>query len=127
MEQLDSIQDKNLLLKYKNDFIDTLKFSEKILGEKHHFSKSISDNKKNNHLNHSIFDVLTVSFSSITNKEKNLILFKRDNFKSKFIDLLLDEESVFYNSITKGTSTKSAITTRFKIIDELIKEVLNEN
>jgi hypothetical protein len=45
----------------------------------------------------------------------------------KFLTLLKDEQSEFTDAITRGTSGKNAIETRFRIMNEIIKEVLDEN
>ena len=52
---------------------------------------------------------------------------RKSLFLDKFLELLKDEQSEFTNAITKGTSGKGAVETRFKIMNELIREVLNEN
>jgi len=124
MEKLDAIKDNHKLKELKDELIETLKFSEKILGENHRFSRSIADSKKTNTLNRSLFDVITVCFSEIKNKEKFFI--HREIFIKRFLELLRDEQSDFSKAITEGTSSKSAIESRFKIMDNLIKEVLDE-
>lgn len=125
MESLDQIDDKELLNQLKKEFLETLEFSEKILGQGHRFSRSIANNSKTKSLNRSLFDVITVCFSEISNKEK--FLENKNIFFKKFIELLQDEQSEFTKAITEGTSSKSAIETRFEIMNALIKEVMNEN
>jgi len=123
MEKLDAIKDIKKLEELKDELIETLKFSEEILGKEHRFSRSIADSKKTNTLNRSLFDVITVCFSEINNKE--IFLNKREVFMNKFLKLLRDEQSEFSKAITEGTSSKSAIESRFEIMDRLIKEVMN--
>lgn len=125
MDKLDKIKDEVLLENLKKDFLETLEFSEEVLGEGHRFSRSIADGSKTRSLNRSLFDVITVCFSSIENKEN--FLKRKTLFTENFLKLLKDEQSDFTNAITKGTSGKGAVETRFKIMNELIKEVLDEN
>lgn len=125
MDKLDKIGNKDLFRKLKEEFLDTLKFSENVLGEGHRFSRSIADEQKTNSLNRSLFDVITVCLSNIENKEK--FLERKHLFLEKFLMLLKDEQSEFTDAITRGTSGKGAVETRFKIMNELIREVLNEN
>lgn len=125
MDNLNQIKDENILDKIRQDFIEVLIFSEKILGKYHYFSRAIADEKKPRTLNRSLFDVITVSFSKIDDKET--FLTKKDLFLEKFIGLLKNEESEFVEAITKGTSSKKAVESRFRIINNLINEVLNEN
>lgn len=125
MEKLDNIKDDEKLNELKNSLFETLEFSEKILGEKHRFSRSIAKIEKTNTLNRSLFDVLTVCFSEI--KDKKAFVSKKDEFRDKLSELLKDESSDFSRAITEGTSGKGAIEKRFEIMKKLIEEILNEN
>ena len=115
-------KDENELKELEGKLVQTLKFSEEILGENHRFSRSIVDGNKNKLVNLSLFDVLTVCFNEIENKD----LFKKNKtyFINKFKELLKDDSSDFLPSITKGTSGKKAKETRFRVIRELIQETL---
>lgn len=125
MEKLDNIKDDEKLNELRNSLFETLEFSEKILGEKHRFSRSIAKKEKTNTLNRSLFDVLTVCFSEI--KDKQNFVSKKDEFRDKLGELLKDESSEFSRAITEGTSGKGAIEKRFEIMKELVEEVINEN
>lgn len=124
MDKLDSIEDQNTIDNLKNNLLETLEFSETILGKNHRFSRAIADADKTRTLNRSLFDVISICFSEI--KDRNKFLEKKDLFLSKFKELLLDEQGDFLRTITEGTSDKSAIETRFEIMNTLIKDVLNE-
>lgn len=124
MEKLDEIKDDQELLELKNDFLETLSFSEQILGQGHHFSRSIGITEKTKMLNRSLFDIITVCFSKINDKEA--FLNNKEIFLKKFKDLLQNEKGEFSRSITEGTSSKWAIETRFRIMNELITEVLSD-
>lgn len=125
MDKLDKIKDEVLLTNLKKDFLETLEFSENILGQEHRFSRSIADDHKTKSLNRSLFDVITVCLSNIDDKKQ--FLEKKTLFLEKFLTLLKDEQSEFTDAITRGTSGKNAIETRFRIMNEIIKEVLDEN
>lgn len=124
MDRLDNIDDEIELQNIKGEFFNSLKFSEKVLGENHRFSRSIGFEEKTKTLNRSLFDVITVCFSEI--KDKDLFLQRKEDFLEKFRILLQDEQGEFSKSITEGTSSKGAVETRFKIMRNLIKEVLDE-
>jgi len=124
MEKIDK-KKKDELNILKKSLIDALLFSEKVLGENHKFSRSIVDNTKNKLVNKSLFDVLTVCFDEITDKES--FLSYKDIWVEKLKNILQDETSEFFESITKGTSGKRAKEARFRIIRSLIKEVLDES
>lgn len=125
MERLDQIQDEKTLIDLKNELIETLSFSEKILGVHHRFSRSIADTTKTNTLNRSLFDVITVCFNELDNKES--LLNRKTIFLKKFKEMLRNEQSDFVKSITEGTSSRQAIVIRLSIMKSLIKEVLNDN
>ena len=124
MEKLDLIEDKRALEVLKNDLLETLIFSEKILGKNHRFSRAIANDKVTKTLNRSLFDVITVCFSEIDDKEQ--FIKNKDIFLSKLKGLLLEDKGIFPKSITEGTSGKTAVENRFNIMDELVNEVLNE-
>lgn len=123
MDMLDKIDDVSILDQIKNDFFDSLLFSEKVLGQKHRFSRSLAIKDNIRALNRSLFDVISVCFSEI--EDKNKFLLEKETFVNKFKNLLLDQKGEFSKSITEGTSSKSVVETRFRIMNKLIKEVLN--
>ena len=123
MERLDSISDEKILNDIKQQLFDSLEFSQKVLGENHRFSRSIAFENNTKTLNRSLFDVITICFSEIENKE--LFLERKELFLEKFKELLKDEKSEFSRAITEGTSSKSAIDTRFDVMKNLINEVIN--
>jgi len=125
MEEVDSIVDDNKFLELKNSLIDSLNFIIKVFGDDFIFSLSIADKNLSKTFNQSLFDVITVTFSEIENKEK--FLDKKDIFLKKFIEKISNEEDEFRIAITKGTSDRNTILTRFRIMRNLIDEVLNEN
>jgi hypothetical protein len=125
MEKLDSIVDDNKFLELKNSLIDSLNFIIKVFGNGFTFSLSIADKNLSKTFNQSLFDVITVTFSEIEDKEK--FLDKKDVFLKKFKDKISNEENKFRIAITKGTSDRNTILTRFKIMRSLIDEVLNED
>ena len=119
MVELDK-KSKEELKMLKGELIDTLNFSQKVLGENHRFSRSIADENKKKIVNLSLFDVLTVCFNKIV--DKKLFLEKKDIFVER-LKQLLDGNLEFLESITKGTSGKTAKETRFKVIGKLIEDI----
>jgi hypothetical protein len=102
MEEIDtkSPEERSIL---QDKLIKVLEFSNQVLGEEHKFSRSIAaDNVGKKRVNLSLFDVLTVCFDEIS--DKNLFLENKDFFIEELKAMLLDESSDFFISITKGTS-----------------------
>lgn len=125
MERLDEITDTYILENLKNELMNTLIFSEKILGKNHRFSRSIADETKTKTLNRSLFDAIMINFNKLL--DKDIFLENREMFLEKFKNLLQDEQSEFVRSITEGTSSRQAIEIRLEKMRSLIEEVLNEN
>lgn len=123
MEVIDKKSEEELK-SLKENLINVLTFSEEILGNDHKFSRAISDKKKSKRVNKSLFDVLTVCFDEI--QDKDCFLGRKDDFVTKLKNHLKDESSDFFESITKGTSGKKAMEQRFKTIRRLISEVIND-
>jgi len=124
MEELSDITDEQKLEDLKDSLLDALEFSEQVMGETHRFSRALADNRKTKTLNRSLFDVITVCFSEIKDKEN--FISKKVIFMDRFKGLLQDENSEFSKAITEGTSGKTAIEKRFEVMSKLIKEVMNE-
>jgi hypothetical protein len=125
MEKLDLIDDEEKLQDIKDKFINTLKFTVEILGENHKFSRSIAKGIDKKTLNQSLFDVIMVCFSEIEDKE--LFLKRKNIFLEQFKSLIENEKGEFAKAITEGTSDRLVIETRFRIMRNLIKEVLDGN
>lgn len=120
MEYIDTTMKDEDFDTIKQELFESLKFSEKIFGENHHFSRSIGLEDQNNTLNKSLFDIITICFSEI--KDKEAFLEKKDTFVSNFKEYLCDKNGVFSQAITAGTNGRMAIESRFEIMRQLIKE-----
>ena len=123
MEELDKIQSEENLKELKQSLISSLLFSEQVFGENHRFSRSIALDQKTKTLNRSLFDVITVCFSNIVKIE--VFLKNKQRFLDEYIKLLNQQNGDFSISITSGTSSKGAVETRFRIMNELINKVVD--
>jgi len=123
MEKLDEIKDQTVLDDLSSQLIETLLFSETLLGKGHKFSRAMANTpdktiSKTKTLNRSMFDVLTVCLSEIKNKEQFLLC--KIQFKEAFIAILQDDNHPLTISINQGTGSKQAVSTRFKEMRKLI-------
>lgn len=123
MEELDQIKDDQKLTELKNSLIESLIFSEKVFGEAHRFSRSIALNDNTNTLNRSLYDVISVCFSEVNDKDR--FITNKQSFLDEFNRLLLQQDGEFSLSITAGTSSKGAVEVRFKIMKDLINKVVD--
>jgi len=129
MEKLDEIKDQTVLDDLSSQLIETLLFSEALLGKGHKFSRAMANTpdkkiSKTKTLNRSMFDVLTVCLSEIENKEQFLLY--KTQFKDAFITILQDDNHPLTISINQGTGSKQAVSTRFKEMRKLITIVQHD-
>ena len=121
MEKIDEEETmSNELQQLSEEFIESLKFSELILGENHKFSRAMAVEGAKS-LNRSLFDVITVSFSKI--KDKKRFLKHAHIFRQELISLISDEQSAFSQAIFQGTSSKRAVLARFSEMEKLINKI----
>jgi hypothetical protein len=117
MEKIDtkSPEERGIL---QDELIEVLEFSNQVLGEKHKFSRSIASEERSKMVNLSLFDVLTVCFDEIS--DKNLFLENKDFFikelkvmfiaKSKNLFIVLNSSSSsVLNAINRKTNSCPAI------------------
>ncbi len=105
---------------YTFEFLNALQLSEDLLGKNHKFSRSIIGEGSKS-LNRSLFDVITVCLSEVSNPLK-LIEYK-DYFKSKLVEEISQDNSKFSQAIYQGTGSKKAVSDRFEFMRGLIKEI----
>ena len=88
--------------------------------EKH----SPSDNSKRKRKSPTLFEVWMVSVAKLKDGERELLVTKKNKIKEKFTALITDE--VFYRSISLATQKHDHVIIRYKKIEKLIQEVLND-
>ncbi len=110
------------LNKIKIDFIRALNISTTIFGNDA-FRKRLNEEDKRKPINKALFEVLTVSFSKIDDSLTNTFIEKKEEVKSKFIQLFNDSD--FWNSITDNTADKNKVIMRFEKVAEFINSFKN--
>ena len=74
-------------------------------------------------INKPLFEVLSVLFSKLTDKERNSLIKNKEIFKEKFMQL--NRERYFIYAISSGTSQRESVKRRFESINDIIHETLN--
>lgn len=76
-------------------------------------------------INKAIFEVLSVSIAKLSPREQQVLVTNKEQFKDLIHKLFTDES--FSKSVTSGTAKISQVDFRFKNVDYVIKEVLNND
>lgn len=122
-----------LLNNYNEDQLEELKLkfdnamilAYDIFGDKA-FRKVYSMNdSRRNPINRALFEIWSVAFSMLSDKESMKIRENKEFLLEKFINLMNDNNSNFDIDITSGKVT--AVKRRFEEVDRIIKEVLNHD
>lgn len=103
----------SLSIKFRN----TLR-NNYLIFQKHAFRKHSNLREPRSVLNASLWDVLSTGLSEYNN---NLVEAKADIFRSVFYELLMNDD--FQKSISVGTNELKKVRTRFKIMNQKIREV----
>lgn len=106
----------------KNDFDKAMQSAFQIFGDDA-FRKRRSVNDRRSPINKALFEVLSVSFSKLNDTETQILLAKKDIFKTKFIELNNDDS--FFGSIGGGTGEKTRVAKRFSDIKRIINETIS--
>ncbi|MBC7778426.1 MAG: DUF262 domain-containing protein [Phycisphaerae bacterium] len=115
--------DKAKIKKLKDDFKKAMDLAFGIF-ENDAFRKrfSVSDDRKP--INKALFEVLSVSFSKLSDDDAKLLLKRKGTFRKKLIQLHNDPSGKFLRAITQGTAQKDLVNQRFKDIKKIIKDTL---
>jgi len=120
MEQLYQIEDKKLV-QLKKNLWHALETCQKLF-EPHIFSRSILTGKRQ--VNGALFEVWTVLIGQLNEQKIKRLVSEKDRLITQFKSLMQDKE--FTKSISGSISSKRSVTMRFKTIESMIKEILND-
>lgn len=89
------------------------------------FRKRLNIDDRRKPLNKALFEVISVLFSQLADKDSELLLRYKNIFKRKFIEL--NNDDTFRYSISSGTGKKDSVTRRYKEMSRIITETLNSH
>jgi len=121
MSQISNLSDEERR-KMKNDFIEAMKYSNKIFG-KWAFRKADLYPEKRKPINKALFEVWSVNLAKLKNEERSIVLSKKEILMRDFVDLMKDDEK-FKRAITSGTGGKLEVIERFGKVKKLINKLL---
>lgn len=109
--------------KCKEDFIKSMNLNYFIFG-KYAFRKFEEFGGRRGQVNKALFDVFSVIFAKLSDKERQILQTKKMIMIDEFLSLLEDE--TFFAAISSSTSDKFRVSYRFEKVSELIKNLLND-
>ncbi|WP_291099696.1 MULTISPECIES: DUF262 domain-containing protein [unclassified Flavobacterium] len=110
-----------ILNKIKTDFNNSLNLCYSIFG-KNAFRKIKDAKEGRSFINKPLFEVISVAFSRLNDKERKTLLDKKEEFFNDFIKFQNNLSNKFWDSITTGTAAKDRVNTR----NEKFREFLNK-
>lgn len=120
MSHVKSLTDDKLL-EIKNNFKKSMDLAYSIFGADA-FRKRFDVNDPRKPINKALFEVLSVVFSKLNEKQVQSLIDKSETVKSKFIELCNDDK--FGRSISQGTAQKEMVELRFKSVKRIIDETV---
>jgi hypothetical protein len=112
--------------KLKDDFKLAMLLAKDIF-ENDAFRKRFNFDDNRKPINKALFEAISVSFSKLSEKERSILRSKKEIFKEKLMALQNNWDKKFLNSISQGTASKENVEQRFKDIELIIKETLQND
>ena len=107
----------------EKEFSRALCIAEKIFGEDA-FRKRLNKNDSRKPLNKAYFEVLTVTFSKLSDEEASLLIKQKELLQANLIRLM--NRSVFLTSISTGTGMHDRVQTRFRGVVDAIDATMHK-
>ncbi len=114
--------DKSILEKMRNDFISSMEYSRKIFGN-WAFRKADLYPDKRKPINKALFEVWSVNIAKLSENQRKSLLDKKDLLMKNFADIMRNNEK-FVRSISSGTGGITVVVVRFKVIKDLVNELV---
>ncbi len=110
----------------KNNFREAMNLAKDIFGDDAFRKRfNLSDSRKP--INKALFEVLSVNFAKLSQNERNILRLRKDIFKKYLMELHNRQDGKFLRSITQGTAQKESVDQRFRDIEKIIKQTLEND
>jgi len=123
MAKINKLSDEDIE-QLKNDFKKAMNTAYSIFGDDA-FRKRYYEHENRKPINKALFEVLSVSFAKLSTADNLLLMDKKEEFYIAFMQLHLSDGE-FVESISAGTARPERVTKRFKTINRIIQETLNQ-
>lgn len=118
MELLEKKEDQ-LIEQY---FKESLDLAYKVFGEDA-FRKRTNPKERQHPINKAYFEVITVSFTKLSDKDKKELLIHQDLFKENLMTLMTNDR--YSKSLSSGTGTKDSVNIRFSWFEQVLFKSIN--
>jgi len=122
MAKINRLSDEEIE-KLKADFRKAMDMAYTIFGNDA-FRKRFHKHDKRKPINKVLFEILSVSFAKLSEEDTLLLIDRKEEFRSAFIELHHSDD--FLQSISSGTAQSARVTKRFEAINSIIQETLNQ-
>lgn len=120
MVKLGSVDDKKLA-ELEEGFLAALKTTFDIFGTDS-FKKTLAIPGHRNVVNKPLFESVSVCLAKLDDKERSILLRRKDDFIKAFICLLENEE--FEMAISKSTANTEKVHTRFNMVSDVVNKLI---
>ncbi|MER6720311.1 DUF262 domain-containing protein [Streptomyces halstedii] len=103
-------------------FLTAMDASHAVLGD-HAFRKRFHDTNRRSPVNKALFESQSVTLSTYTPHEIDILQQRHAKVEEGFLDLMDDGD--FFNAVSAGTGDINKVRLRFRLLDEMFQEVLN--
>ena len=128
LERMNSYTGEGDWAKVENAFIDSLSVCKSLLG-KETFRQPLNEmdrkneDVKSNPISISLFEAMMWSVSQLTETEKQELINRKAIYISKYAEMFKDE--FLRKELSNGTNKYKSVNYRFTMMEQLVKEVLN--
>lgn len=123
MEHLKNKSDESYREKMQKDFKRAMSMSMTLFG-KRAFRKMASEKDRRGPLNKAYFEVISVTFAKLSEKERISILEKNSLLEHNMMTAM-KESKTYFNSFSGGTGDPSSVRTRFSWMERIVYYTLN--
>ncbi len=110
------------LEKIKTDFASSMQLNREIFGE-NAFRKWPRENERRKPLNKALFDVFSVCFARLADRQRAVLIAQKDEFTEQFKNLLYnDDENQFFWAVSSATGDRRRVYYRFSRVQSLINQ-----
>ncbi len=119
--------DNSQINELKYNFKASMRLAFDIFGQDA-FRKRHNELDKRKPINKALFEVLSVNFAKLDDRERGVLNIREAIFKGKLMELNNNPDGKFLRSISQGTAQKDSVVQRFTDIQRIIRETIeNDN
>ena len=123
MVEINKMSEEDLAV-LESKFIKAMSAARAIFDKSAFRKRDKEDLEKKYSINKALFEAWSVSLGNLTEEQINSSIEKKEVLSDRFIDLMAEDDD-FQAAISHGTSTVGKVKYRFKIVENLIEDVLS--